>query len=350
MSKTERPRDNSGDQAQVQQWLAEAEQAVKAGEWERSIELYRKALDFDRALEGVEAKLQYALRMRDIDSNYQQGKSLLQAGEYNQALGFLRKARLMYASRYKDTDELIVQAQSALQKAKWNERPSARAAQRRQERERAQRRLLMLLGGAVVIVVVAAFMVTSGFGLLSSSQSGAASGTADASAVPAEQRNGMYKSAPAMQIDLNKSYSATIETSRGNIVVDLYPKDAPQHVNNFVFLAKQGFYNGLTFHRVEPGFVIQGGDPLGNGTGGPGYTIPPEINRTHSKGALAMARRGGPPQTTPSSGSQFYIALAPLPTLDGQYTVFGQTTADSMPVVEQIRVGDLIKAVTIQEK
>ncbi len=160
----------------------------------------------------------------------------------------------------------------------------------------------------------------------------------------------MYQSAPEMKIDPNKTYRATIQTSKGDIVVDLYPKDAPQHVNNFVFLARDGFYNNLTFHRVEPRFVIQGGDPDGNGTGGPGYTIPPEIGLRHSKGALAMARRGGPARTTPSSGSQFYITLEAQPGLDNEYTVFGQTTPESMPVVNQIRVGDKIKTITIEEK
>ncbi len=153
-----------------------------------------------------------------------------------------------------------------------------------------------------------------------------------------------------MTIDPKKTYRATIQTSKGDIVVDLYPQDAPQHVNNFVFLARDGFYNNLTFHRVEPRFVIQGGDPQGNGTGGPGYNIPPEIGLKHSKGALAMARRGGPPQTTPSSGSQFYITLEAQPGLDNQYTVFGQATPESMAVVNQIRVGDVIKGVTIEEK
>ncbi|HZQ11090.1 MAG TPA: peptidylprolyl isomerase, partial [Anaerolineae bacterium] len=100
----------------------------------------------------------------------------------------------------------------------------------------------------------------------------------------------------------------------------------------------------------EPGFVIQGGDPLANGTGGPGYTIPPEIKRTHPKGALAMARTNGPPETTPSSGSQFYITLADVPFLDGNYTSFGQTTPDSMSVVEKIQIGDVIQKVTIEEK
>lgn len=159
----------------------------------------------------------------------------------------------------------------------------------------------------------------------------------------------MYKAAPPMTIDVNKTYVATIKTPKGNIVAELYPKDAPQSVNNFVFLARDGFYNGLTFHRVEPGFVIQGGDPVGNGTGGPGYNIPPEIKAKHTLGALAMARRGGPAQTTPSSGSQFYITLAPQPGLDGQYTVFGQVT-QGMDVAQKIAVGDKIESVTIQEK
>ena len=159
----------------------------------------------------------------------------------------------------------------------------------------------------------------------------------------------MYKAAPPMTIDVNKTYIATINTAKGNIVAQLFPKDAPQHTNNFVFLARDGFFNGLTFHRVVAGFVIQGGDPLGTGTGGPGYNIPPEIKSKHTEGALAMARTGGPAQTTPSSGSQFYITLAPQPGLDGDYTVFGQVT-QGMDVVKKIAVGDVIQSITIDEK
>lgn len=177
-----------------------------------------------------------------------------------------------------------------------------------------------------------------------------ASSNAGASAKSGAERNNMYKNAPPMTIDPNKTYRATIETSKGNIVMDLYPQDAPLHVNNFVFLAREGFYDGLTFHRYEPGFVIQGGDPLGNGTGGPGYNIPPEIKRTHPAGAVAMARRGGPPETTPSSGSQFYITLDATPNLDGGYTSFGQVTPESMAVVMQIRKDDVINKITIQEQ
>jgi cyclophilin family peptidyl-prolyl cis-trans isomerase len=160
----------------------------------------------------------------------------------------------------------------------------------------------------------------------------------------------MYKSAPPMTIDVNKSYVATIKTAKGNIAAELYPKDAPQTVNNFVFLARDGFFNGLTFHRVVPGFVIQGGDPLGTGTGGPGYTIPAEIKAKHTRGAMAMARLSD--EANPrrdSSGSQFYITLEPQPSLDGQYTAFGQVT-QGMDVVEKIAIGDVIQTITIEEK
>ena len=123
-----------------------------------------------------------------------------------------------------------------------------------------------------------------------------------------------------------------LETVCGDIVLELHPEDAPQTVANFTKLVKQGFYDSLTFHRVVPGFVIQGGDPnsrdenpFNDGDGGPGYTIPAEIKAKHVKGAVAMARMGD--QANPeraSNGSQFYIALRDLAQLDGAYTVFGQ--------------------------
>ena len=151
-------------------------------------------------------------------------------------------------------------------------------------------------------------------------------------------------------VDPQKSYEAIIETDKGNIRVKLFAKEAPLSVTNFMQLAKGGFYEGLTFHRVEPGFVIQGGDPAGNGTGGPGYTVPAEIGQPHLKGALAWARTGDEvnPQRR-SSGSQFYITLEATPFLDGGYTVFGQTV-EGMEVVSQIRKGDKIKKVTVIEK
>lgn len=146
---------------------------------------------------------------------------------------------------------------------------------------------------------------------------------------------------------LGETTMATIHTSKGDIEVKLFEDSAPKHVENFKKLAQEGFYNGLTFHRREEGFVIQGGDPEGNGSGGPGYTIPAEIKELHTRGALAAARL--PDVINPeqeSSGSQFYIALDDLPMLDGDYTVFGQVTK-GMEVVDQIQIGDTIDSVDL---
>ena len=156
-----------------------------------------------------------------------------------------------------------------------------------------------------------------------------------------------------MMIDLNKKYTATIETEKGDIVVELFAKDAPKTVNNFVFLAREGFYNGTTFHRVIPGFMAQGGDPTGTGTGGPGYKFEDEFSqRRHGTGALSMANSG--PNT---NGSQFFITYAPQPGLDGKHTVFGQVIT-GMDVLNRITPkdpmdlatkGDVIIKITINE-
>jgi cyclophilin family peptidyl-prolyl cis-trans isomerase len=163
-------------------------------------------------------------------------------------------------------------------------------------------------------------------------------------------RDGMYSEPPEMQIDPSKTYVATISTQKGDVAVNLDAGVAPQTVNNFVSLARAGFYDDLTFHRVEPGFVIQGGDPLGTGTGGPGYTVPAEIELKHVKGAIAMARRSDDvnPERA-SSGSQFYITLDDTPFLDGAYTAFGQVI-EGMDVVESIVRGDVIESITIEEE
>ncbi|MDD4995343.1 MAG: peptidylprolyl isomerase [Patescibacteria group bacterium] len=149
-----------------------------------------------------------------------------------------------------------------------------------------------------------------------------------------------------------KNKVVVIGTAKGDIAFELYADEAPLTVSNFIYLAKAGFYNDLTFHRVEPGFVVQGGDPSGNGTGGPGYTVPAEIVPTlkHVKGAVAMARL--PDQVNPekaSSGSQFYITLDETSFLDGQYTIFGKVI-DGMAVVEKIQIGDKITSIKIQDK
>jgi cyclophilin family peptidyl-prolyl cis-trans isomerase len=225
------------------------------------------------------------------------------------------------------------------------------------------------IGGAAALLLVAAVAIwfTVGPGkssspvptLLPTEPAQEASPTAAAvptesseevSSMPApSERNNMYTEPPQMQIDPSKSYVATISTQKGEIVVDLDAGAAPQTVNNFVFLAREGFYDDLIFHRVEPGFVIQGGDPTGTGTGGPGYTVPAEIELKHVRGAIAMARRGD--EVNPeraSSGSQFYITLDETPFLDEGYTAFGQVV-EGMDVVESIEVGDVIESITIEE-
>jgi cyclophilin family peptidyl-prolyl cis-trans isomerase len=123
-----------------------------------------------------------------------------------------------------------------------------------------------------------------------------------------------------MTIDPAKSYSAVLHTQQGDITLRLLPEVAPQSVNNFVFLAREGFYDGCTFHRVIPGFVAQGGDPTGTGSGGPGYQIPDELSdRPFEAGTVGMANAG--PNT---NGSQFYLVLAAAPHLTGRYTLFGE--------------------------
>ncbi len=132
----------------------------------------------------------------------------------------------------------------------------------------------------------------------------------------------------------------------GEIRLEFFPADAPKTVENFVTLAKKGFYNGLNFHRVVPDFVVQGGCPKGNGTGGPGYTIKAEFNKQkHVRGTLAMARSQDPD----SAGSQFYICYGNTPHLDGQYTVFGKVVS-GMELVDRIKQGDKMTSVTIAEE
>jgi cyclophilin family peptidyl-prolyl cis-trans isomerase len=204
----------------------------------------------------------------------------------------------------------------------------------------------------VAFVLATAFLFTAGCAGLSTPQPESPSaGDSTQSAVadlPPTERANYYQARPPITIDTGKTYRATIQTVKGNIVVSLDAKAAPEHVNNFIFLSNEGFYNRLTFHRVEPGFVIQGGDPLGAGQGGPGYTVPGEFSLKHIEGALAMARL--PDQVNPdrqSSGSQFYITLAPTEFLDGQYSVFGKVE-QGMDVVRSIQVGDVINRIVIE--
>jgi len=163
-----------------------------------------------------------------------------------------------------------------------------------------------------------------------------------------------YSSPPPMTIDVNKQYTATIETEQGKMVVELFAKDVPVTVNNFVFLAREGFYDGTTFHRVIPGFMAQGGDPTGTGRGGPGYKFDDEFTEhKHVAGALSMANAG--PNT---NGSQFFITYTPQHGLDGKHTVFGRLI-EGMDVLEKLTPrdpsqnpqfkGDTIVRITIEE-
>jgi cyclophilin family peptidyl-prolyl cis-trans isomerase len=169
-------------------------------------------------------------------------------------------------------------------------------------------------------------------------------------AAPAESAPTNATATPSAQPDLSvdavglSKAVVTIETEKGTIKFRFYTKDAPNTVARIVQLIQSGFYNGLTFHRVVPGFVIQGGDPNGNGTGGSGQHLKAEFNsRKHVEGTVAMARAQDPD----SADSQFYIALAALPSLDEHYTVFGQVS-EGMDVVKKIAVGDKMTKVTIR--
>ncbi len=164
-----------------------------------------------------------------------------------------------------------------------------------------------------------------------------------------------YSAPPPMKIDVNKRYTVTLETEKGNIVLELFAKDAPKTVNNFVFLARERFYDGVTFHRVLPGFMAQSGDPTGTGTGGPGYKFEDEFSdKTHETGVISMANSG--PNT---NGSQFFITFAPQHYLDGRHTVFGRVI-EGMDVLNTITLrdpsknptfeGDKILRVTIKEQ
>jgi len=205
---------------------------------------------------------------------------------------------------------------------------------------------------AVVVALVSALALTG-----CSADEPATKGTGSSSSAtdtPAAQDT--TDSLEGDQLSHTSEYRATgaeiavIKTAKGTIKFKFYPDKAPNHVGSFIELALAGFYNGLTFHRVEPNFVVQGGDPYSKsgggavGTGGPGYSLTAEFSDVkHIEGTVAMARSGDPN----SAGSQFYICLAPAPFLDGQYTVFGQVV-EGMDVVKSLAVGDVMESVTIE--
>jgi peptidyl-prolyl cis-trans isomerase B (cyclophilin B) len=155
-----------------------------------------------------------------------------------------------------------------------------------------------------------------------------------------------WSAPPAMQVDVAKEYAVSIETNRGTIELTLYPQHAPQTVNNFVFLAGEGFYDGVKFHRVIADFMIQTGDPTGTGRGGPGYQFGDECKNNplkHERGVVSMANAG--PST---NGSQFFITHVPTPHLNGKHTVFGKVTK-GLVVVDASEQGDVMVSVKVAD-
>lgn len=155
-----------------------------------------------------------------------------------------------------------------------------------------------------------------------------------------------WSNAPEMDIAVDRTYRVNIETNRGTIELELFPEHAPRTVNNFLFLVREGFYDGVSFHRVIADFMIQGGDPTGTGTGGPGYRFEDEFDAnplSHERGVISMANAG--PNT---NGSQFFITHLPQPHLDGRHTVFGRVVG-GLDVVDTIQQNDEMTRVSLQD-
>lgn len=165
-------------------------------------------------------------------------------------------------------------------------------------------------------------------------QSEPSSGTTEQIEIP-EVKIMSWDQPPEMMIDTDKKYTAIMETVKGNLELELFAKNVPNTVNNFVFLSREGYYDGTTFHRVLPGFMVQGGDPTGTGSGGPGYRFADEFSdHRHGTGVISMANSGAN-----TNGSQFFITYSPQPHLDGKHSVFGQLTS-GMEVLKSITPRD----------
>ena len=238
---------------------------------------------------------------------------------------------------------------SPAKRGQYNSRSSNYKTTRRDAPGRMRNRNIAIIALVVVLLVAAAIIL-----LTTRGQQTTTPGTGGAPTLIATAK---YSSAPPMLIDPNKQYTATVKMAKGGeFAIQLYADKAPLAVNSFVFLARQGFFNGLTFHRVLEGFMAQGGDPTGTGGGGPGYEFKNEdSDLTFDKaGVVAMANAG-----RDTNGSQFFITFAPQPRLNGGYTIFGQVTS-GMDVVQNIRLrdpdqnpnylGDAIESITITEK
>ena len=176
-----------------------------------------------------------------------------------------------------------------------------------------------VISGIVVILLVLVILAAVSCGKSTPTPAPAPAPTPTPTSAPVPGPK-TYSSPPSMTIDTSKKYTAFMETEKGTLVLELFAKDAPKTVNNFVFLATEGFYDGSTFHRVIPGFMAQGGDPTGTGMGGPGYKFEDEFTEhTHVAGVISMANAGAN-----TNGSQFFITYTPQHGLDGVHSVFGQ--------------------------
>ena len=214
--------------------------------------------------------------------------------------------------------------------------------------------VILLLAAAVALMLTAAACGDEEETAPTATPRGTASPGSAATNTPVA---GQDATPPALAVDAQKSYVAVLETDKGVIRIKLLPDIAPQTVNSFVFLAREGYFDGVTFHRVIPGFVAQGGDPTGTGRGGPGYNLPDEFSdRPIDKGIVAMANTGAPN----SGGSQFFITYTRQQGLDGAYTVFGEVI-EGMDVAESLTPrnpaqnpnappGDRMIKVTIEEQ
>ncbi len=229
-------------------------------------------------------------------------------------------------------------------------RKKATLARRKQQPWYSRLDVIQWTGIAVVAVII---IVGVWFGARSLLPSKPAASTSATPGAAAKQ----WSAPPPMTIDKSRQYFATVKMAKGGqFVIQLYPDKAPITVNSFVFLARQGFFDGVTFHRVLEGFMAQGGDPTGTGTGGPGYQFANEDNdlKFDKPGVVAMANAG-----RDTNGSQFFITFGPQPQLNGGYTIFGQVIS-GMDVVNGITrrnpddnptfPGDAMQSVTIEEK
>lgn len=189
-------------------------------------------------------------------------------------------------------------------------------------------------------IIIITLVIGAGFVLVKSGENSQSAQIEEETAVSTE---GKYSQFPGILSEAELAgKNIRIETAKGTIEFELFGKDAPKAVSNFIFLANDGFYDGLSFHRRDEGFVIQGGDPSGDGTGGPGYEFEDEeVTKSYDKGIVAMANAG--PDT---NGSQFFIILEDSPDLPKQYTIFGKVTK-GIDVVGNIKIGDKMEKVTV---